>query len=64
MKQFIQILNHRIRLSTIKRYKEKGDDTIMIYYNTSPSRPDWEMYHFPDEESRDAKLKEIDDLLL
>jgi hypothetical protein len=36
----------------------------MIYYNTSPSRPDWEMYHFPNEESRDAKLKEIDDLLL
>lgn len=43
-KQFIKIGKERIRISTIKRYKEVGDDSIRIQYSVSKDNPNAIVY--------------------
>jgi len=64
MKQFIQILKTRIRISTIKRYKENGETSITIVYNSSVNRPELEVFRFETIEERNKILETLDNILL
>lgn len=64
MKQFILILGTRIRLSTITRYTENGENAITIYFNSSKNRSDFDVFCFENSEERDITLQRLDDLLL
>lgn len=62
-RQFVQIKDTRIRLSTIKKYKKNGVKGITIYYNSSRNHPESETFYFEDENERFRELEKLDDLL-
>lgn len=64
MKTFFFILNTRIRLSMIKKYKTNGEKSITVYYGLASKNPSFEVFTFEDTEERDAILEELDNILL
>lgn len=64
MTTFIQILNSRIRLSSIKRYKIIMDDTLVIYYSLSSKNPTFESFKFGDPDELDSIVEKLDNILL
>ncbi len=64
MKTFIFILNTRVRLSTIKKYKSNGENSITVYYSFAAKNPVFEVFTFEDTDSRDEVLEQLDNILL
>lgn len=64
MKQFINIIGTRIRLSTIKKYKVVTTNVLSIYYNTSRYKIDNELFTFKDSENLEITLLELDQYFL
>ena len=60
MKDFIRILEHRIRKNTIKKFLPFGEKQLNLYYNTSRQRVELETFKFESKELRDAKILELD----
>jgi hypothetical protein len=63
MKDFILLGNTRIRRGMIKKYKDIGDKSISVRYNTSTYRVESEVFEFDTKEERDKKIQEMDELL-
>jgi len=61
---FIKILNSRIRISTIKKYKPFGENRIDIYYNTTRDRIVMESFVFPSKQESESMMETLDGLLL
>ena len=59
-KQFIKILDERIRISTIKRYKEVGNDSIRIAYSISKKDPNAIVYTGLTSLEQENILEELD----
>jgi hypothetical protein len=47
----------------IKKYKDIGDKSISVRYNTSTYRVESEVFEFDTKEERDKKIQEMDELL-
>ena len=60
MKEFIKLLDFRIKKNTIKKYKPFGDLKIYIYYNVSRYKVEMESFEYPTKRDRDNMLEELD----
>lgn len=65
MKEFINICGTRVRLSTIKKYKQADKKVLSIYYTASSKfKVDNELFKFEDEETLKMILLELDQYFL
>lgn len=60
MNKFINILDSRIILTSIKRYKPLNDVSLVIYYTSSRQKIDNEIFTFQTEQERDSVLNTLD----
>ena len=65
MKEFININGTRVRLSTIKKYRQVDEIVLSIYYSASiKTRVDNEIFKFTNEEDLKIVLLELDQYFL
>ena len=64
MSKFIQIINARILISSIKRYTPFKKDIILIYYTSTRQKIDNEGFKFENESERDEVLLKLDSIFL
>jgi hypothetical protein len=63
MKNFISILEKRIRITGIKIYEPVGEKVLKITYNFSRNRPESQIFTFETREERDQYLAILDSIL-
>lgn len=59
-KDFVKILDARIRISTIKRYTPFGDGKLVIRFSSSTKDTQSEHFSFPSIKERDDVLDILD----
>jgi hypothetical protein len=63
MKNFISILEKRIRTTGIKMYEPVGEKGLKITYNFSRNRPESQIFTFETKDERDQNIAILDDIL-
>lgn len=59
-KKFVKILDTRVKLSTIKRYRPINSTRLNIYYNTSRTKVESESFTFKSTMARNKVIDELD----
>ncbi len=64
MVTFIKILDDRIKLSSIKRYRPYGDSKLTLRFNNSGTNIVSTTYNFKNKKERDKLLDKLDNICL
>jgi hypothetical protein len=59
-KEFIKIVEDRIRISTIKKYSPNGVNKLNVYFNVSRDKIEVAIYSFELKSQRDEMINQLD----